>query len=159
MQGFGDPPLTGRGVEQARALAASVHALGIEWVLCSDLQRARDTAAIVAGAVNLEPCVRPEWREHDMGEWTGLTREEVARRWPREYERYRARDDSVRPGGGETRAEFQLRIRSAHDRVCAEFAGARVLVVTHRGAIRVLAPDARPEHATLVALSPGARAD
>lgn len=150
MQGFGDPPLTARGLAQARALAAGVRSDAFDVVITSDLQRARDTALLIAAAMHLLPQIRPEWREHDIGAWTGLTREEVRTRWPGEYERYRSRDETVRAGGGETRAEFRRRIVGAYERTLAEFAGAKVLVVTHRGAIRVLAPRVEPAHATLI---------
>lgn len=109
-----------------------------------------DTASAIAAALSLEVEVRREWREHDMGEWTGLKREDIRERWPREYEQYRSGDVEMSPGGGESRKAFRARVLDARARLDDDLPGLRVLVVTHRGVIRLLAPDAKPEHAQLV---------
>ena len=44
----------------------------------SDLPRARETAEEVAQRAGLEPVFDARWREVDVGEWLGLTPEEVA---------------------------------------------------------------------------------
>lgn len=54
------------------------------------------------------------------------------------------------PSGVESREAFQGRILRAQVRWDDDFAGLRILVVTHRVAIRVLAPDVRRGHAELV---------
>lgn len=153
MQGHADPPLTVEGMRQASELASRVDAQSFDALVSSDLQRALVTARAIAAATGLPLDAMPAWREHDMGAWTGLTREEIEQRWPEEYANYRAGSETLKPGGGESRQEFRARILSAKQGVEAHYAGKRVLVVTHRGAIRLLAPDAEPAHAELIKLS------
>ena len=80
-QGQADPALTDLGRHQA--LHAS-RALGVvDAIVASDLQRAAETAAIIAGELGVGPLVLdPDLRERHAGEWQGLTRAEIERDWP-----------------------------------------------------------------------------
>ncbi|MGH9273389.1 MAG: histidine phosphatase family protein [Acidimicrobiales bacterium] len=80
-QGQADPALTDLGRHQA--LHAS-RALGVvDAIVASDLQRAAETAAIIAGELGVGPLVLdPDLRERHAGEWQGLTRAEIERAWP-----------------------------------------------------------------------------
>ena len=52
-------------------------------IVASDLQRAAETAAIIAGELGVGPLVLdPDLRERHAGEWQGLTRAEIERDWP-----------------------------------------------------------------------------
>jgi broad specificity phosphatase PhoE len=80
-QGQADPPLTDLGRAQAHHAARSLGA--VDAVVSSDLQRAAETAGIIAGALGVGPLVvDPDLRERDAGEWSGLTRVEIERDWP-----------------------------------------------------------------------------
>ena len=52
----------------------------LERVVASDLRRAAETAAIAAAALGLAVEHDLRWRERDIGEWTGFTREEIEAR-------------------------------------------------------------------------------
>src|ERR1700704_2099238 len=75
-QGQADPPLSDLGRAQARSAA---HSLGsLDAIYASDLQRAMETAAIIANALGIGPVVvDPDLRERNAGEWSGLTRAEI----------------------------------------------------------------------------------
>ncbi len=142
-QGHGDPSLTELGRAQAREAAAGLASARIERIVASDLARAFETAEIVAAALGLAIVRDPRWRERDIGAWTGLTREDIASRWPEAYARFRSHDENARPGGGESDAMLRARAREALAALRETHGNARVLVVTHRGIARMLAP-ARP---------------
>lgn len=80
-QGQADPALTDLGRHQA--LHAS-RALGVvDTIVASDLQRASETALIIAGELGVGPVVLdPDLRERHAGEWQGLTRDDIEREWP-----------------------------------------------------------------------------
>jgi probable phosphoglycerate mutase len=141
-QGHGDPQLTALGREQARAAGEQLAEHGIERIVASDLVRALETAQIVGRALGLAPEVDPRWRERALGVWTGLTREEIQMRWPAQYAHFRSHDAQARPGGGESDAMLRARARAALAALRERHAGARVLVVTHRGIARMLVPEA-----------------
>jgi probable phosphoglycerate mutase len=135
-QGQLDPPLNETGRRQATALAAALAGDGVTAVYSSDLQRASETAAIVAARLELP--VRPDrrLREIDVGAWSGLTRTEVEERFPAGYSRWRAGDLSGH--GGETREELAARVHEAVLSIAAAHPDENVLVVTHGGAVRAL---------------------
>ena len=140
-QGHGDPVLTALGREQASAAAAQLASAAIERIVSSDLARAHETARIVAAALGLSVECDALWRERDIGAWTGLTREEISARWPDEYAHFRAHEEQARPGGGESNAMLRARARLALETLRLRHGSARVLVVTHRGIARMLAPE------------------
>jgi broad specificity phosphatase PhoE len=140
-QGHGDPELTPLGREQARTAGERLASAGIERLVASDLARARETAEIVGEVLGLALEIDERWRERSIGVWTGLTRGEIQARWPAQYAHFRSHDANARPGGGESdamlRARAQLALRALRER----HASLRVLVVTHRGIARMLAPE------------------
>jgi broad specificity phosphatase PhoE len=130
-QGQADPPLSDQGRVQAREAARSVGAVDAIWA--SDLQRAVETAAIVAEDIGVGPVtVDPDLRERDAGEFSGLTRDEIELRFPG----YLA--DGRRPSGWESDEQLLDRASRAIHRIAAAVPGGEVLVVTHGGLIYVL---------------------
>lgn len=83
-QGQADFPLTDRGREQAHALADrwQSDAVIFDHILASPLKRARETANIIADALNLPVEFDPIWLERDIGGVSGMTSDEVNRRYP-----------------------------------------------------------------------------
>jgi broad specificity phosphatase PhoE len=132
-QGQADPPLTERGRAQARDAAARIAALAPQALYASDLARAFETAAILGGALGLEPTPEPRLREFHVGAWSGLTKPEIDARWPGEYARFRRREPDVRPGGGESPRELLKRVLAALADIAAGHPGERVAVVSHGG--------------------------
>lgn len=135
-QGHADRPLTERGRQQAQALADRLAHIELDAVYSSDLQRARDTAAVVAESQGLELQQLSELREVDVGSWSGLTRAEAEERFPEGFARWR---DGY-PGwkDGETYEAMTDRVLRAVDAIAVEHEGNRVLVVSHGGPIRAM---------------------
>jgi broad specificity phosphatase PhoE len=126
-QGWADPTLNDTGREQARALAEQLRSTPIDAVYSSDLRRARETAEILAEPHAVPVVVEPGLREVNVGEWSGLTRAEVERRFP----------DGERPGG-ETREQHAARVLAAAEGIARAHPGERVLLVSHGGTMRAL---------------------
>ena len=80
-QGQADPPLTDLGRMQAHA---AVEKLGtFDLLASSDLQRARSTAEIIGHRLGIELLpADSRLRETDVGEWQGLTVEEIEAAYP-----------------------------------------------------------------------------
>jgi broad specificity phosphatase PhoE len=135
-QGHADPPLNDRGREQARMLAQNLADVRFDAVYSSDLRRASETAAIVVADRGLDVRLDPELRENDFGDWTGLTRDEVERRF---HESALLRK-SGRQGwrGGESYEEMAERIVRAVEAIAVSHPEEQVLVVTHNGPIRAV---------------------
>ncbi len=131
-QGHSDPPLSPLGERQARVAAATVAELGVTAVFSSDLQRARQTAALLA-PVGLEPVVVPALRERNVGEWEGLTRAEIDAQFPGML------DAHLSPPGFESDESLMDRVLPALDAIVGGLEhGAVAVVVAHGGVIRSL---------------------
>ena len=131
-QGHADPALSELGRRQAAVAAASIGA--IDGIISSDLLRAAETAAIIAQQLGVGPVMTDErLRERDVGEWTGLTRIEINRRWPGWI------DDLRRPDGFEDVDSVLLRVLGAFAAIREASPGGSLLVITHGGVIRSLA--------------------
>jgi probable phosphoglycerate mutase len=135
-QGQADPPLDETGRAQARLVAPVVRALAPDVVVSSDLLRCRATAA----ELGLPVSVDARLREISLGEWSGLTAEQAAARFPAEDAAWR-RGEDIRRGGGETYAEVGARAVSLLADLTAEGRlredGLTVLVL-HGGTARAL---------------------
>jgi broad specificity phosphatase PhoE/predicted metal-dependent hydrolase len=138
-QGWADPPLSAEGRAQALAAGRLLRPEGFTSVATSDLQRARMSAELLAGALGLSRPVLmdPGLREYDVGEWSGLTRAEIEARWPGALDAWRSGRLTATPGG-ETRDAFSARITAAVERVGASDSAGQVLVMTHGGVISTL---------------------
>jgi broad specificity phosphatase PhoE len=111
-QGQADPPLDDVGRAQAYEVAAIIAALAPSVLVSSDAVRAVQTAERVATATGLSLRVEPRLRERSLGHWEGLTRDEVAERYPDEFADWVAGRDVSRRGG-ETRDQVAARALAA----------------------------------------------
>ena len=107
--GRADPPLTARGRAQADALARRLADSGAIRVLSSPLERARATAAEIAGALALPVEEDARLVELDYGEWDVRSFSEFP---PEDLERWRT-DASFAPPGGANDASVRHRARSS----------------------------------------------
>ena len=137
IQGQLDPPLSERGREQARRVAERFRDVSVDGFYSSDLRRARDTAAAIAGVLGREPELLPELREVALGEWEGLNRDEIVARYPEAWERWRDHPSWDIVPGGEGTDGFESRVGTVLDRILERHQSGRVLVVTHGGVIQV----------------------
>ncbi|MEP7105718.1 MAG: histidine phosphatase family protein, partial [Chloroflexota bacterium] len=103
----------------------------------SDLARARDTAAAVAGVRGMPPAVLPELREIALGEWEGLTREEMIEEYPHEWAEWEREPSWDIVPGSEGAAVFEKRVHEVIDELVERHRHGDVLVVTHGGVIQV----------------------
>jgi probable phosphoglycerate mutase len=133
-QGHGDSPLSDIGRTQVQGLSRALDGQRYDVVLSSDLSRAADTAN--ASGVEVEH--DRAWREIHVGDWEGLTMEQVVERFPEQIEALKARQ-TFAIGGGESWPEVferadaslaALRARMPH--------GGRAIVFTHGGIIAAL---------------------
>lgn len=138
VQGHADQAvLTRRGQDQARAAAAQLAGRPIGALYSSDLQRARETAYVVAQSLGLPVRTDPALRERCLGVLEGgpvsaLTPEVAGIRGDEVI------DVDARPAGGESLADLQHRVAGFADRLRQVARGRDVVVVAHGGSVRAL---------------------
>jgi 2,3-bisphosphoglycerate-dependent phosphoglycerate mutase len=131
MQGHVNTALTGTGRAQAEALGRRLAGERLDAVYSSDLRRALETAHAIVACTGHEVVPEPRLRERRFGIFEGLTREDIAARHPREFERFESRDPDFEMQGGESARAFQARALTCLSGIGERHAGRTVLVITH----------------------------
>ena len=130
-QGQADIELTDLGHEQARR--ASDRLGTFDAVASSDLRRARITATVIAESLGLGLLPPDErFRETHVGEWQGMTRDQIERDWPGYLQAHR------RPPGFEPDHSIVSRVSTAFADLAVQFPGGQLLVIAHAGVLRVM---------------------
>lgn len=147
-----DPPLTARGRSQAEHVAARLgrSSRRIDELVVSPAQRARQTAAPIAEAIDRPPTVVDDLVECRLPDWAGHTPEQIAKA----FVDARARSlegwwDGL--AGGESFRDFEARVRGATQKLLADRGvrtdghavhldrdPGRIVVVAHGGTNSVL---------------------
>lgn len=158
--------LSERGKRQARAAARYLGARPVVAVWSSPLERALETASIVAGRLGIPVRVEPElleWRLADL--WSGLIWEELPDQRPGELEAYLAAPHDL-PFSPESLDDLATRIADCVVSLHHRHPDGDVVVVSHQdpvqagrikltgGDLRRLAVD-KPGHASVITLRPG----
>jgi alpha-ribazole phosphatase len=138
-QGQTDIPLNERGRQQAARLPARVAPEAIHAAHASDLRRAWDTASAIANARELTLHPEPRLRELRFGAWEGLTYSQIRQADPAALAAWEADPERVSSPGGETLTDMADRLRSFLGELRQrQSSGETVLLVAHRGSLRVL---------------------
>lgn len=166
--GARDIPLVEDGLRQCEAVAAALGATPVAAVYASPLARARASAELIAGPHGLPVRIAPDFREMAFGEWEGLSREEVAARFPEAYDLWRRAPHRLVLSSGDSLADVAARAERGVAELVAAHAGETIILVSHAIVLRLivlqalgLAPerlwsvDASPAGITEIEYEPG----
>lgn len=154
-QGQYDAPLSDRGRQQARQAAEYLAALGATRVVASDLSRAAETGRALAEAAGIPITYDDRLREINVGEWAGLTTEQIRSQYGEVLDQVEQGADVRRGVTGETLSELAARARAAARDVVETMApGETVVLACHGVAARTLsaAMTGIPQHVAWVSL-------
>lgn len=130
LQGWTDIPLNERGRQQAIQLRDRFSGVSFDRIYCSALQRSRQTAELIAGAVPVIPV--PELNEQRHGCFEGKVLDGSDPELLKEYRRRRENpEDSL--DGGESRQAHRDRIAGALRAIREAHPDGVVLIVGHGG--------------------------
>lgn len=129
--------LTDKGRKQAVELADSLSTLPISAIISSPLERARETAALIAEGRDLMIQLEPRLMDTDIGRWAGKKHDELGKTDP-EWKAY-VQNPAIAPEGVESFPTVQRRALEAvaywRKQECA---GKYVVFVSHADVIKVL---------------------
>src|SRR6266699_3341343 len=129
--------LNDTGRKQAARLADALHILPISAIISSPLERARDTAEIIAQARGLSIQFEPDLMDVNVGHWAGKIFDELAKNDP--AWQALVREPSVAPDGVETFPQVQERVVAAVERWrTRENIGAYIAFVAHADIVKLL---------------------
>ena len=136
-----DTPLSDAGREQARRLAERLAAeVGVDALYTSDLERTRETAAILGQRLGLAAVPSAALRELDVGDWKGQTYETVEATSPGGLRAWigRGGQESLPGPNGESAADLLRRAGGFLEDAIERHPGQRIALVTHGLTLRVL---------------------
>lgn len=133
-----DVPLNRIGREQAAVVAKAPELCNTNRIICSSLQRVRETAQIIAANLKIRVQIDDRLIERSLGVYEGLTKEQAAAKFPEIYQQNITRIFKAAPPAGETPREVCLRVKSALADIIDSQATSDVLIVTHGFVARVI---------------------
>ncbi|MEO7397850.1 MAG: MSMEG_4193 family putative phosphomutase [Ilumatobacteraceae bacterium] len=140
--------LAERGFEQAvRAAERIAELTNVDAIYASPLERARETAAPIAKAMNQKVRVDKGLLEGDFGDWTGAELKGLMK-LP-EWTTVQRSPSTFRFPNGESFTEMQARIVGALDRICRAHPGGTVVCVSHADPIKAAVAHAMGTHIDL----------
>jgi probable phosphoglycerate mutase len=137
-QGQIDVPQTATGHEQARRLAGALADERFDLMFSSDLQRARETAAPLAGRRGLSVAAQPGLREQAFGVLEGLDVAGIIAQHPQHWVQWLRHDADYAPPEGESTRRFHARVVDAVRELARLHVDRTLLVVTHGGVLDML---------------------
>lgn len=126
-----DTPLTTKGWQQAREVAAFLREVEFSAIYASPMIRAQQTASLCAVPRQMEVRAVESLKECSVGRWQGLSWDEIRTRDPDEVQRFLANPARERHPGGESYEDVLARVAPALNDILAAHSGQNVLVVAH----------------------------
>lgn len=136
--GWSDEELCQEGLADIIEVSKKLKKLNIEKIYTSPIRRAVQTAKVVADFLNKEIVIEENLQEMMLGPWEGLSEDEVARKFPREYALWNAKPSKLSIQGRETLNEVQERALGAINNIIENSNSSAILAVTHVALIRIL---------------------
>ncbi|MCR4403267.1 MAG: histidine phosphatase family protein [Firmicutes bacterium] len=141
-QGHRDIPLSAGGELQAERLSHRLARESLAAVYASDLSRAVATAQAIARPHGVPVVELRELREIDMGEWEGMSFEELQRTRSSDVSRW-LEDTTNNPiPGGESYANLMDRVVPKVMELVSAHPDASICVVSHAGPVKMVLCDA-----------------
>lgn len=133
-----DVALTAFGLKQYQRMKEHLAGTRITACYTSDLSRCSIGADIICGQLGITPVKRSELRELNIGDWEGLTWDEITMRWPEEWKARLADMVNYRVPGGENLLDIQARVMPVIREIIEKHQGEEILVVGHGGVNRIV---------------------
>ena len=139
MQGLLDVPLNETGQQQAQAVARALQdRYSFTAIYSSHLQRAQKTAQAIAARQNCPLYLHHQLQELDVGDWSGMTRQEIQTQYPHIWDQLQADPYHTERPGGESFAQLYTRVTDWFQKHIAQQPPSTYCIISHAAAIRAL---------------------
>jgi len=127
VQGKADIELNEKGIKQAEETRDYLKNEKINLILCSPLKRAMQTAEIINQGRNIKMIIDERISERDFGEFEGMPNTEF------DFNAFWSYKQNLKYSKAENIRDFFGRVYSFLDSIKNEYAGKRILIVSHGG--------------------------
>ena len=131
-------PLTDKGVDQAERIGKFIKPFNISAIYSSPIERAENTASIVAKHNSIDYKTDERLIELDMGKFTGMPYDEIFEKHGNVFLKFYDGELEIAHNGVETFAQVKNRVLSMIDHVQKEHDDENVLLVTHMDPIKAM---------------------
>ena len=131
-----DAKLTDLGRAQAQSAAKALQKFPITRIYASPLSRATNTAKPTAELLGLEITPEPGLCEIAAGAWEGLAYEEIAEKYPEEFDHLHGDVSLLQPPNGESMRHLFDRVTTCVARLAAENRGGCIALFSHAMPLR-----------------------
>ena len=132
-----DFPLNQTGLQQAREVAADLMRYSFSKVYSSPLKRSLQTAQAIADAKGVSVVAMEEFNNINLGHWEGQSKDKIKKRYPKEWEIWRAKPECLTLSNAETLEMVQKRALAGVEQL-KSLSDETVILVTHRSVFKVL---------------------
>lgn len=138
MQGWQNSNLTDKGVENAKKLGESLKNIEFDYIYCSPLGRAIDTAKYIRGDKSTEIIIEDSLKEMGFGSWEGKERTVLEELYPVQRHNFFNKPHLYEPVDGESYQELIGRIGAVLEKIAGDTTAENILVVTHAAVIKAI---------------------
>ena len=138
MQGWKDADLTEKGIDNAKKLGESLKDIDFDYIYCSPLGRAINTAKYIRGNKNTEIIKIDSLKEMGFGIWEGMEHEKVKELYPSQQFNFWNKPHLYEPVDGESFKELIERVKKVLYDITNNTAGENILIVTHTAVIKAI---------------------
>ena len=131
-------PLTENGVKQAEKIARFLEPFNLSTIYSSPIERAKNTAEIVANHNSIEYKLDERLIELDMGKFTGMPYNEIFEKHGNVFLKFYQGELEIAHNGVETFVEVKKRVMDMVDHVIQKHNEQNVLLVTHMDPIKAM---------------------
>lgn len=135
--------LTSLGRQQAQALADKFRKERLAACFSSNATAAFQTAKILIENHGISIITDKAFNEPKLGDWEGLTFEQIKSKWPKEWDEYLNPGDDCRerrivPGNSETWGETIDKVLNRLKELAKQYIGKTIAIVTHGEVVRLV---------------------
>ncbi len=132
-----DVNLNKEGIKQSQRLSIKLQHIPFQKIYCSSLKRTIKTAEIISKNHGIEPEMVDEFREIDLGEWEGVSFNEIKGRYPNKFEKRGKNIIHYCVPGGESFYQCNQRVIKKFYELLYITKG-DILIVAHAGVNRLI---------------------
>lgn len=138
MQGWQNSNLTEKGIENAKKLGESLKHIEFDYIYCSPLGRAIDTAKYIRGDRNTEITIKDSLKEMGFGSWEGKAHTEIEELYPTQGYNLWNKPHLYKPVDGESYQGLISRVGAVLDEIRSNTTAENVLIVSHAAVIKAM---------------------
>lgn len=110
----------------------------VDAVFSSDLKRSAMGAGMIAAKQQIPHIVMEDLREMNFGVWEGMSAEEIASKFPEQWQAFMKDISTFRPESGETFNEVTKRVLKCYSSILQRYREKSIAILAHGGVNRII---------------------